>query len=123
MSDEQKEDDEEEPAAIHGMIGDDARLTRNPMMDSGAVVNACMPGDGGGKTTTASSRTLRSVTGGSIQHFGKASVTAMAKSAAGARVQRRATRRGARRRAGLPAPPRRHVPKIPSDPAWNPDKT
>ena len=45
-----------------------------------------MPGYGGVKTTTASARTLRSVTGGNIKHFGKARVTAVAKSAAGANV-------------------------------------
>ena len=58
--------------------------TAKPMVDSGAVVNACMPGYGGGRAQATPARSLKSVTEGEIKHYGKKGVTGKAKTARGA---------------------------------------
>lgn len=76
--------DLEYPGAIHAMEYAHPKRARPPMMDSGAVVNACMPGYGGVGTEGTTGKTLRSVTGGDIKHFGKSSVLSRARTARGA---------------------------------------
>ena len=61
-------------------------MIANPTVDPGEVVNVCMPGYGGGTAQEESSRTLRSVTEGKIDHHGRMDVMAKAKTARGKRA-------------------------------------
>lgn len=75
-------DGEEESGVIFG-VNEAAGGSQAPMIDSGSVVNACMPGYGGCTTAGAPTRALKSVTGGEVKHFGKAQVILTAQTAGG----------------------------------------